>query len=226
MLDQKGVVYRRRDLFVAVSQLWLRLLGYRRGTVPALRIGTERIQGTREIARALDARWPDPPLFPSDSDERARVLEVEEWADTELQVQARRIILAALSRSPAGVRAALGGAALPLPIPPALAARAAAPLLWIDRRIHRVTAAAVEDALRRLPATLDKLDAAIASGDLGRDPPSAADYQVAASVRMLSTIDDLAPVLADRRVTQLARELVPAFSGHVPEGVIPAGTTD
>jgi hypothetical protein len=60
-----------------------------------------------------------------------------------------------------------------------------------------------------LPASLDRLDAAIASGDLGRNPPTAANYQVAGTVRMRSTVDDLAPLLAHRLVTQLARELVP-----------------
>lgn len=223
MLDAKGVEYRRLDLFPAASQVWLRLLGYRRGTVPALRIGSTRVQGTREIARALDARWPDPPLFPSDPDERARIEELEDWADDSLQVQARRIILSALSRSPAGVRAALEGSALPLPIPAAVAVPAAAPLLWLDRRIHGVTDAAADDALRRLPETLDRLDAAIARGELGRTPATAADYQVAASVRMLLTLDDLHEVLANRPVTELARRLVPHFPGRVPAGALPAG---
>jgi glutathione S-transferase len=222
MLDAKGIEYRRLDLFPAVSQLWLRLVGYRGGTVPALRIGASRVQGTREIARALDVRRPDPPLFPPDPDERARVEELEAWADDYLQVQARRIILLALSRSPAGVRAALDGSALPLPVPTALAVPAAAPLLWLDRRIHGVTDAAAEEALNRLPETLDRLDAAIGSGDLGRTPPTAADYQVAASVRMLLTLDDLQPLLANRPVTQLARELVPRFPGRIPAGVLPA----
>lgn len=222
MLDAKGVEYRRLDLFPAASQVWLRLLGYRRGTVPALRIGSIRVQGTREIARALDARWPDPPLFPSDPDERARIEELEDWADDSLQVQARRIILSALSRSPAGVRAALEGSALPLPIPAAVAVPAAAPLLWLDRRIHGVTDAAADDALRRLPETLDRLDAAIARGELGRTPATAADYQVAASVRMLLTLDDLHEVLANRPVTELARRLVPHFPGRVPAGALPA----
>jgi len=221
MLDAKGVEYRRLDLFPAASQLWLRLLGYRRGTVPALRIGSIRVQGTREIARALDARWPDPPLFPADPHERTQIEELEEWADDHLQVQARRIILSALSRSPAGVRAALEGSALPLPIPAALAVPAAVPLLWLDRRIHGVTDAAAEDALRRLPETLDRLDAAIERGDLGRRPSTAADFQVAASVRMLLTLDDLQALLANRPVTQLARQLIPRFTGRVPAGALP-----
>src|SRR5581483_5562706 len=88
MLEAKRVAYRRVDLFPALSQLWLRVLGYRRGTVPALRIGSLRVQGTREIARALDARWPVPPLFPTDPSRRARVEELEAWADDHLQVQA------------------------------------------------------------------------------------------------------------------------------------------
>jgi glutathione S-transferase len=222
MLDAKGVAYRRLDLFPAASQLWLRLLGYRRGTVPALRIGSTRVQGTREIARALDARWPDPPLFPADQQERAQIEELEAWADDHLQVQARKIILSALSRSPAGVRAALAGSALPLPIPTAIAVPAAAPLLWLDRRIHGVSDAAAADALRELPETLDQLDAAIGRGDLGRRPPTAADYQVAASVRMLLTLDDLQSLLANRPVTELAHELVPRFTGRVPVGALPA----
>jgi glutathione S-transferase len=221
MLDAKGVEYRRLDLFPAASQLWLRLLGYRKGTVPALRMGNSRVQGTRDIARALDTRWPDPPLFPSDPHERAEIEDLEKWADDQLQVQARRIVLTALSRSPAGVRAALEGSALPLPIPAALAVPAAAPLLWLDRRIHRVTDAAAEDALRRLPDSLDRLDAAIGRGDLGRRPPTAADFQVAASVRMLLTLDDLLALLANRPVTQLARQLIPHFTGRIPAGALP-----
>lgn len=221
MLEAKRVAYRRVDLFPALSQPWLRILGYRRGTVPALRIGSLSVQGTREIARALDARWPEPPLFPTDPRQRARVEELEEWADDHLQVQARRIILSALRRSPAGVRAALDGSALPLPVPSALAAPAAAPLLWLDRWIHGVTEAAAEEALRRLPESLDRLDEAIAGGDLGGNPPTAADYQVAASVRMLTTVDDLEPLLADRPVTQRARELIPRFPGHIPAGALP-----
>lgn len=220
MLEAKGVEYRRLDLFPAASQLWLRLLGYRRGTVPALRIGNVRVQGTREIARALEARWPEPPLFPADPQERAQIEELEEWADGDLQAQARRIILSALSRSPAGVRTALEGSALPVRIPAMLAVPAAAPLLWLDRRIHGVTDAAAEDAVRRLPETLDRLDAAIGRGELGRRPPTAADFQVAASVRMLVTLDDLQPLLANRPVTQLACQLIPFFTGRVPAGAL------
>ena len=222
MLEAKGVVYRRVDLFPALSRLSLRLLGYHRGTAPALRLGSARVQGTREIARALDARWPEPLLFPADPRERARVEELEQWADDDLQVQARRIILTVLRHSPAGVRAALELSALPLRVPPALAAPVAAPLLWLDSRIHGVTEAAAKQALRRLPDSLDRLDAAIASGDLGRDPPTAADYQVAASVRTLLTVDDLEPLLANRPVAELARQLVPEFPGHVPAGALPA----
>lgn len=119
------------------------------------------------------------------------------------------------------MRAALEGSALPLPIPAALAVPAAAPLLWLDRRIHGVTDAAAEKALRELPATLDQLDAAIGRRDLGRRPPTAADFQVAASVRMLLTLDDLRAVLADRPVTQLARDLIPNFTGSIPAGALP-----
>jgi hypothetical protein len=40
-------------------------------------------------------------------------------------------------------------------------------------------------------------------------------------VRMLSTLDDLQALLANRPVTQLARQLVPRFAGRIPAGVLP-----
>jgi glutathione S-transferase len=72
MLDAKGVAYSCVDLVPALSRLWLRATGFPRATVPALRLDGARVQGTAAIARALDARWPDPPLFPADHEVRKR----------------------------------------------------------------------------------------------------------------------------------------------------------
>ena len=60
MLDAKGVAYERVDLFPALSMVWLRLTGFGAGTVPALRLDGVRVQGSRAIARALDASCPEP----------------------------------------------------------------------------------------------------------------------------------------------------------------------
>jgi glutathione S-transferase len=54
------------------------------GKVPALEIDGELIVDSTDIAYALDARFPDPPLLPQSSHERGIVHAVEEWADESL----------------------------------------------------------------------------------------------------------------------------------------------
>ncbi len=222
MLDAKRVPYERVDLFPALSRPWLRLTGFGAGTVPALRLEGAHVQGSRAIARALDASWPEPPLFPADPAVRARVEEIEAWGDGPLQDVTRRIILWALLRSREGVRASLEGARLQFRVPAALAARLAWPVLRLDAAIHGVHAEAVRADLPALPELLDRVDGWIAGGELGADPPSAADYQLAGSLRLLLCIEDLGPVFAGRPAAELARRLIPAYPGRVPAGVLPA----
>jgi glutathione S-transferase len=224
MLDAKQVPYTRVDLFPALSRLWLRATGFDAATVPALRLDGARVQGTRTIARALDAAWPEPPLLPADPAVRARIEEIEAWADGPLQTAARRIVLWSLLRSPDGVRAALDGARLQFRLPTRIAAAppVAWPVLALDAALNGARAPAARAALAHLPGMLDHADAWIARGDLGRSPPTAADYQVAGSVRLLLTLEDLTAIVDGRPVATLARRLIPAFPGRVPAGVLPA----
>jgi len=222
MLDAKGVAYERVDLLVPLSRIWLRLTGFGAGTVPALRLDGARVQGSLAIARALDARWPEPPLFPSEPAARARVEEIEAWGDGPLQSVARRIILWTLLHSPDGVRAASKDAKLRLQPPDHLLYPASWPLLRVDAFINGATADTVQTDLAALPEMLERVDASIANGEVGGDPPTAADYQIAGSLRLLLTIDDLAPVFAGRPAAELAYRLIPTLAGHVPAGVLPA----
>ncbi len=223
MLDAKGVQYDRVDLVPALSRVWLRATGFTGVTVPALRVDGTRIQGTRAIARALDARWPDPPLFPSDPAARARIEQIEAWADGPLQQAARRIVLWSLLRSPVAVRAALHGARLQFRLPTRVAALpvVAAPVLGLDAALNGASSKAVRTDLRALPPMLDRIDEWIAGGTLGGTPACAADYQIAGSVRLLLTVADLQAILADRPAAHLARRLIPRFPGGVPSGVLP-----
>jgi len=52
-----------------------------RGRVPSLLIDGETIVDSTDIVTALDARFPDPPLTPSDPRERAQAKVLEDWAD-------------------------------------------------------------------------------------------------------------------------------------------------
>src|SRR5688500_15652404 len=102
MLAHKRVPYRRVDIVTLLHPLVVRLLGFdargetrsagghrtlglrlgdRLGTVPALAADDERISTNHAIARFLDERHPEPPLFPPDAAQRAAVEEAERWAN-------------------------------------------------------------------------------------------------------------------------------------------------
>jgi glutathione S-transferase len=80
----------------------------------------------------------------------------------------------------------------------------------------------VRAALAALPGQLQRVDDWIAEGVLGADPPNAADLQIAASLRLAMTLDDLRPALEDRPAGQLALHTVPDFPGHAPPVLPPA----
>ena len=77
--------------------------------------------------------------------------------------------------------------------------------------------------LAGLPAKLDHVDALAAEGVLGGAEPTAADLQIAATLRVLLTVGDLHQLLADRPAGELARRWFPDYAGHVPAGAYPAG---
>lgn len=226
MLKAKQVPYRRVDLIPVLHRATLRLTGFPGVTVPALRIGATRVQGSREIARTLDASWPEPPFFPADPATRARVEEIEAWGEGPLQSTARRIILWSLVHSHEGAVAALHGAHLQFRTPLTVAAAIASPVLRLDAVLQGAHTDAVRADVALLPDLLDRADRWIASGDLGTTPPTAADYQLAGSIRMLLTVEDLTGLFADRAVNHLARRLIPDFPGRVPAGVLPAAWTN
>src|SRR5215212_6710018 len=98
MLRHKGIEYRRVDLITAAHRVLLRLLRFPHGTVPALKLDAARVQGSREIAAALDAFRPEPPLFPSDPERAEAVREAEAWGDDVYQSVPRRLVWASLRR--------------------------------------------------------------------------------------------------------------------------------
>src|SRR5262245_19744273 len=73
MLRHKRVDYGRVDLVSAAHRTLLRALGFPRKTVPAMRLEGAKVQGSSEIARALDALVASPPLFPADPERRREV---------------------------------------------------------------------------------------------------------------------------------------------------------
>jgi glutathione S-transferase len=214
MLERKGIDYRRVDLMPVVAKGLLRALRFPGVTVPALRIDGRRIQGSREIARELDRLVPEPPLYPADPGRRAAVEEAERFGDEELQVPARRIVWNALRRDRAPLRSFAGGARLGIPID--LAVKTSAPIVALAVRFTEASDANARAALAALPGMLDLIDGWIADGVLGAAEPNAADLQIATSVRLLMTMDDLRGAIDARPAGELATRVVPDFPGRVP----------
>jgi glutathione S-transferase len=214
MLRHKGVDYRRVDLPTVTHRTLLRALGYPRKTVPALRIDGARVQGTTEIARALDALAPSPPLFPSDPDRRREVETANAWGDEVLQPVPRRLTLNALKHDRAALRSYLEDARLGVPV--GLVAPVAPLIAAASRRVNRATDEAAERDLAALPGLIDRVDELIERGVIGGPQRNAADFQIATSISLLLTMDDVRPQIEGRPAEWLARDVVPRQVGHLP----------
>jgi glutathione S-transferase len=94
VLAFKGLDVKLLEVVPGMGQLELfRLSGQRQ--VPVLVDGDTVIADSTEIALHLEQRHPLPALLPPDPLERARVLLLEDWADTALSTGCRRALLQA-----------------------------------------------------------------------------------------------------------------------------------
>jgi glutathione S-transferase len=212
MLEHKGVDHRISNLVPGLHPLQLRALGFRGATVPALRIDGRRIQGSREISRALDALVPEPALFPSHPRARARVEEAERWGEQELQELPRRLFRWAAADQLAVRRWLAEVVGLPAP---GLAGAINLPIAMLFARRSQAAGPRVRADLARLPGMLDHVDELIATGVIG-GAPTAADFQIAPSVRLLMSFDQLRAAVAGRSAGELATRLLPRVPEPIP----------
>jgi glutathione S-transferase len=220
MLAYKGIDYKRTDLMPVVSKGALRVAGFPGITVPALKIDGEKIQGSRPIARALDRIQPEPPLFPADPDRRAAVEDAERFGDEELQHPLRQLLWWAFKRDKENLRGYSEGAHMGVPV--GLAIKTGGPLVALAAHFNEATDDNVRAALATLPDLLDRVDAYIADGTLGGTEPNAADFQIATSIGLALTLDDLKPLIEPRPAATLAKRFVPDYPGNVPPIFSPA----
>ena len=214
MLERKGIGFKRVDLMPAIHKLVLRALGFPGVTVPALKLDGRRVQGSREIARELDRVAPEQPLLPADPALRAEVERAEQWGDETLQSVTRRILWNALRRDRTPLASYSEGARLGIPV--GLAIKTAGPVVAFAARSNGATDENVRADLAALPGMLQRIDDWIAAGVLGGEEPNAADLQIATSLRLLLTLQDLRPAIDARPAGELARRFVPDFAGDAP----------
>lgn len=219
-LDIKQIAYKTIELPVGVHAGVMRILFGRR-TVPGIRFESgEKVSGSRAILRRLDELAAEPPLLPADAAARARVLEAERWGDDVLQTAARRILWPTLMANPSAAPSFSEGAKLPLPAP---VLKAAVPVIGrLEQRLNKTSDAARAADLQALPGWLQQIDDWLADGTLGADPPNAADLQVAPSLKLLMTMEDLRAIIGPRPCGAWADRLFPGSPGHLPAGSIPA----
>jgi glutathione S-transferase len=207
MIEHKGIAYRTVELLSGAHPVLVRMLGFpghrapirsvdgrahrslatldRLGTVPALRFGSERVQGNRQIARFLDRVQAEPALFPADPERRRAVEEAELWADEALQMAARRIGLAGARHGldafrERGNAGRLGPLLSRSELHRALVSQISA------RMVFRANAQSERELLAGLPAMLEKIDAWIGAGVLGAEQLNAADYMIAPSLALIA----------------------------------------
>jgi glutathione S-transferase len=224
MLELKGVDHEAVDLVPGMHPVQLRAAGFRRGTVPALKLDSERVQGSVPISHCLEDLVPQPALFPAEQEQRDAVEEAEAWGERELQPIPRRIFRWGTARSRDLRRWLSELSGIPAP---GVAAALNAP---IARRFARISGASDEGVranLEALPAMLDRVDGWIVEGTLGGALLNAADCQIASTVRVLLAYDDLRPMLRDRPSAELARRHFPDYPEPIPlrlpEAWLPAG---
>jgi len=220
-LELKGIPYRTVEWLMPTHVVMQRLrFGTR--TVPALKLdGGEKISGSRAILRRLDELVADPPLLPADAGARAAALEAERWGDEVLQPVARRLVWAALKQRPDAIPTYQQDSQLPR-LPRPLLRLAGPAVIAIERALNRASDDAVRADLQALPDHLDRIDGWILDGVLGgAKQPNAADLQIAASLRLLSTIGDVRPLLDRRPCDALATALFADFPGEIAAGALP-----
>jgi glutathione S-transferase len=220
MLEHKGIPYKRTDLFPVMSKGILRILGFPGKTVPALKIDGRKVQGSRPITRELERLQPQPALFPEDAELRAEVEEAERFGDEELQHPIRQISWWSIKKDSSSLRSYSEGAKLGIPI--GLAVKTAAPIVALAARTNEATDENVRRDLAALPGYLDKIDAWIADGVLGGEQLNAADFQIAPSIALAMTLQDLRPAIEARPAGKHARRVIPDYPGDAPPILPPA----
>jgi glutathione S-transferase len=172
-----------------------RLSGQRQ--VPVLVDGEEVVADSTEIALYLEQRHPQPPLLPADGSARARVLLLEDWADTALAAGVRQALWQAAVADPV-LRSALLPEATPSPLRRLVGALPGGVLAPLNDTVSEVINPLQASQLRR---NLDQLLVLVRhSSYLEGERLTLADLAVVAQLSLLRFAADAGAPLAGRGV--------------------------
>ncbi|MBO6633000.1 glutathione S-transferase family protein [Parvibaculum sp.] len=178
-LDFKSVPHKRISYLPGPHTAAMRKLAGTTET-PVLKVGGLVVAGSAAIIDALEANYPDPPLYPSDTEQRKEALALQSWFDEEVGPGIRRALFAELMQE-LGYLCKLFASEKPLHT--RLFYRAALPIArgTIKSSMNINEPGAVEAGYRVTQAALDRVAAqAGSSGYLVGDSFSVADLTAAA----------------------------------------------
>ena len=213
MLEHKGLEYKLVNIPTGMQPFATRAVGFRRPTVPAMKINGRKVQGSLQISRVLDETRPEPPLFPADPEARRAVEEAETWGESVYQAVPRRIFRWVAAQDTQLRSRLASDAGYPLP---AVTARLTLPLAsWLARTVGADDEQIRAD-LRELPSHINRVDALIADGTLDGESLNAADFQIGTTTQFLLSLPPLREVIAGRPAERHALRVAPDFGEEMP----------
>lgn len=193
-----------------------RIYGEGRRTVPGMTVGSETVHGSTAILWKLEQAFPRHPLYPEGAVEEVR--EAELWADGDFQDFGRRLPWSALHFRPEAMGTFGGADALDPP-----GTDFAIRFIRSTWKYHGISAEQMSRDLTELPSMIDRIETCADRGLIDGDRPTAADFQIGATVRVLLTVEDLQPVFAGSAAERVARRHFADYAGLVPAGAFPEG---
>jgi glutathione S-transferase len=162
-LDHKSIPHWRRSpppgMHIGVA-LWL--TRGREQIFPILQLDGRTIGDSTAVVAAIEQRYPDPPLYPADAEQRRHALALEDFFDEELGPHTRLLPFYELIKEPE-MFAEVASEAVPGPLGKAKTLVGAYARAYTSLRFGANSDAAAEIAREKIVAALDRLDAELAA---------------------------------------------------------------
>jgi glutathione S-transferase len=164
-LDHKRIAHRRRTPLPGAHPLFaLWLTRGAHATLPILELDGDPIGDSTRIIEAVEHRHPEPALYPDDTGQRARALELEEFFDEQVGPPLRRFVWhEAIKDREAFAEFAVRQVPGALPTIPRLAGSFAS--TFVRLRYGAASEDGAETARRQVLEGLDRLEAELGSGE-------------------------------------------------------------
>jgi glutathione S-transferase len=164
-LEFKGIDHVRRSPMPGTHiPIALALTRGAKPTVPVLQLEGRAIGDSTEIIAALEARYPDPPLYPIDAEELTRAIELEEWFDDNLGPHARLLPFYELIQEPE-IFAEVAAKSVPGPLGKAKPVVGAYARAYTSVRWGANSDGEAEKARAAIAAAFDKLEEELDKGE-------------------------------------------------------------